>query len=247
MSSGGSSGPTQSTVTNTNIPEYAAPYVQNMLGRGEALTDINQNPYQTYGGQQIAGPSGLQSQSFEGLRNATPTDQTYDAAFRAGQTWDRAGGLGNYAAANPQNFYSASNLGIQAPTQPNQVGIQDYTGSNVSKYMSPYMQSVVDVQKDAAIRDYSRSLPSIGASAAQVGGLGGTRNALMVAEAQRNLQDQLAGIQATGSQSAFENARNQFNVQQQAGLQAGIANQNAGLQSGAQSLQAQIANQNAGG
>ena len=46
--------PAQQTVTQTSIPEYAAPYVQTMLGKSEALTDINQNPYQAYGGQRIA-------------------------------------------------------------------------------------------------------------------------------------------------------------------------------------------------
>ena len=44
---GGSAPPAQQTVTNTSIPEYARPYVENMLGKAEALTDINQNPYQT--------------------------------------------------------------------------------------------------------------------------------------------------------------------------------------------------------
>ena len=47
--------PTSQTVTNTSIPEYARPYVETMLGKSQALTDINANPYQTYGGNRIAG------------------------------------------------------------------------------------------------------------------------------------------------------------------------------------------------
>ena len=48
-----------------------------------------------------------------------------------------------------------------------------------------------------------------------MGGLGGTRSALMQSEANRNLQNNLAGIEAQGTQSAYENARNQFNQQNQ--------------------------------
>lgn len=36
--------PSSQTVTNTSIPEYARPYVETMLGKTEALTDINKNP-----------------------------------------------------------------------------------------------------------------------------------------------------------------------------------------------------------
>jgi hypothetical protein len=206
-----------------------------MLGQGQALTDISQNPYQQYQGQQVAGPSALQNQQYSQLAGMGPSQQTGIASNMAMQSFQRAGGIGGYQAASPQNFYDSPGTGnINAGT----VGTQDYTGANVSKYMSPYMDEVLNQQKEAAVRDYSRGLPSIGAAAAKVGGLGGTRNALMVSESQRNLQDQLAGIEATGRQSAFENARNQFNTQQQAGLQAQMANQNTGLQ-------AQMANQNA--
>ena len=57
---GGQPAPVQQTVNNTSIPEYARPYVESMLGQTQALTDINQNPYQTYGGERIAGFNNLQ-------------------------------------------------------------------------------------------------------------------------------------------------------------------------------------------
>ena len=90
-----------------------------------------------------------------------------------------------------------------------------FTGSNVGQYMSPYMQNVVNQQQAGAIRDYSRQLPGMTSNASRVGGLGGTRNALVQAEGQRNLQNTLAGIQATGLQNAFQNAQSQFNQQNQ--------------------------------
>lgn len=124
-----------------------------------------------------------------------------------------------------------------------QVGTQDYTGANVSRYMDPYMQQVVQQQKNQAISDYAESLPQLGSAATAVGGLGGSRQALMAAKAQQGLQEKLAGIQAAGSQAAFQNAQQQFNQQQQANLQAALANQQAGLTVGQQNLTSQQATQ----
>ena len=97
-------------------------------------------------------------------------------------------------------------------------GPQDFTGENVQSYMSPYMRNVVEQQQLGAIRNYQRELPGLASVATKVGGLGGTRQALLQSEAQRNLQDRLAGIEASGTQAAYENAQQQFNAQQAMGL-----------------------------
>ena len=51
----GGSNPTSQTNTTNMVAPYAAPYAQNLLGQTAAVTDISQNPYQSYGGQQVAG------------------------------------------------------------------------------------------------------------------------------------------------------------------------------------------------
>ena len=140
------------------------------------------------------------------------------------------GGLGPSAYLG-----QGANLATQGATN-------QFTGANVGQYMSPYMQNVVNQQQAGAIRDYARQLPGMSAAASQAGGLGGTRQALVQAEGQRNLQNQLANIQATGSQQAFQNAQNQFNQQQQnlfqgAGLLGTLGQQQFGQ--GLQALQAQ--------
>ena len=48
---GGSSGPTETTVTQTDLPEYVQPYFERLLQRAEA--DSVQG-YQPYGGQRLA-------------------------------------------------------------------------------------------------------------------------------------------------------------------------------------------------
>jgi hypothetical protein len=93
--------------------------------------------------------------------------------------------------------------------------------------MSPYMQGVVEQQKSQALRDYSRQIPGLQSAGIRSGARGGTREALLQAEAQRSLQDQLGGIQATGLQNAFQQGQQQFNTEQAARLQANLANQQA--------------------
>jgi hypothetical protein len=71
------------------------------------------------------------------------------------------------------------------------------------------------------------------------GAFGGSRGAIMDAEAARNLATQQGDIQAKGLQDAYTQAQSQFNTQQQAGLTAQQANQQAGLTVGTQNLGSQ--------
>lgn len=219
-SGGGSSGPTTSTVTQTNLPAYVQPYVTQMLGQAQSL--VNQ-PYQQYQGQQTAGINPLQAQGYQQMQQMAPSGMT-----------GQAGALGGIAATNT------------------------FDSNAAQQYMSPYMQNVVDVQKRQAISDYGRELPSLGSNAARVNALGGTRNALVQAEAQRNLGNQLTNIQATGQQNAYQNAQNQYNQAQQqmlqgAGLlgsmgqqqynqQMGIAQGNIAAGQGLQNIEQQMLN-----
>lgn len=74
-------------------------------------------------------------------------------------------------------------------------------------YMSPYIQNVLDVNKQEAIRDAQKGLVQQNLAAARQGAYGGARNTLAMTEADRNLQQNLAKIQATGMQSAFDAAQ----------------------------------------
>lgn len=176
MSSGGSSQPTNTTVTQNTIPAELMPFATELLGKAQSLTSA---PYQQYTGQQTAEFNPLQTQGYQQTQQLAPSGFT-----------NQAGALSGIGATNTFNNAAAQ------------------------QYMSPYMQNVVDVQKNQAINDYQRSIPGMNASAARSGGLGGTRNALMRSEAQRNLGNQLSNIQATGSQNAFQNAQNQYNQAQ---------------------------------
>lgn len=113
-------------------------------------------------------------------------------------------------------------------------------------YISPYQQAVTDIQAREARRQEEIARQARGAMAARSGAFGGGRQAIMESEAARNAAMLQSDIQAKGLQDAFVNAQQQFNVEQQARLAAQQANQQAGIQVGAQNLGAQLATQQLG-
>lgn len=263
MSSGGSA-PSQQTVNQVTIPPELMPYAQRTLGTAENL--VYNKPYETYSGQRFAGLNPLMMQGFEATGQQGVAPQMGEASGLASLAGRQAGQMGAYAPSQYRGM-GVNYLGTQAPQlqqfqmgPAERVGAERFGGAQAAEYMSPYMSSVVDQQKAAAIRDYSRQIPGLQAAGIRAGARGGSREAILQAEAQRNLQDQLGGIEATGRQTAFQNAQQQFGADRAAAMQAAMANQAAGLTTGqqnlgallgiqqlgaGQNLQAQLANQQA--
>lgn len=101
------------------------------------------------------------------------------------------------------------------------------TAPAIQARMSPYMQNVVDIQKREAERGAEARRQQLAAQGVAAGGYGGTREAFMQSELERNLQQQLGDIQATGSQAAFQQAQQGLaNLRQR---QMGAGQQMAGL------------------
>ena len=196
---GGSPQPSSQTVNQSNLPEYARPYFEDIMNRG---TTVSNTAYQPYGGQRVADFTPLQQQGFQGVQNLGPSSLNAPAAGMTG-----AAGLGGLFAG--QNY-------AQQATSP----------GAMQSYMSPYMQNVVDFQKTQAVNDYGRQLPGQQAAASRAGAFGGSRQAIVESEAQRNLQNTLGGIQAQGTQQAYEQANKNLQFGSQLGLQGlGLAGQ----------------------
>ena len=119
-------------------------------------------------------------------------------------------------------------------------------------YMSPYMQNVMDVQKQAAILDAQKAQLAANLAAPRMGTAGGSRQALMTAERERGLQTQLSNIQAQGMQKAYEDAQRaqQFGItaglQGLQGAQQGLGTALSGGQLGLSGIGQAIAGQQAG-
>ena len=221
--SGGGGAPTSQNVTQTTIPDYARPYVEKTLGQAAALTDINKNPFQAYAGQRTAGFTPMQAQAFQNMAGQQVAGQIGEAsnlASQAGQTSLGAFGQGQQMGQQALGYGAqAAGAGQQYQQMATDPGAQQ-------AFMSPYMQNVVDFQKQQATRDYDIASQSRNAQAARVGAFGGSRQAVAEGEANRALMNQLGGIQATGTQKAFEDAQRQM----QYGSDLGLRGLGMGLQ-----------------
>lgn len=190
------SAPTSQTVTQTSIPDYAKPYVEGMLGQTKALADT---PYQTYDRERIAGFTPMQQQAFQGAGGMQPS---------------QLGGFGGQMAG-------AATLGALGTNyDPTQFQGGQFGGAEAQQYMSPYMQNVVDIQQREAQRTADIAGTQRGAQAVGAGAFGGSRQAIMDAEAARNLATQKGDIQAQGLQSSYQQAQAQFNADQARRMQA---------------------------
>ena len=230
--------------TTTNLPAYVQPYMMDMLSRGQAESNRQYTPY---GDQRIAGFTDAQTQAQNmatGMQQPGQYGTATDMATQAG-----LGALNAGQNFKPGQFNAQQ---VQGPQLQNyqMAGPQSYTGDAVSQYMSPYMQQVVDVQKQQALHDAQVGQLTGNLNAARLGTYGGARQLLAGTERERNLGNQMAQIQATGSQNAFQNAQQQFNTQQAAQQAANTQNLQANLgvqQLGSgQNMQAQLANQQYG-
>ena len=177
----------------TDVPEVLRPYITGAGGiLPTAQTLLSKDYNTTYGDPlQAAGLAG--SQRVAGL---SPMQQQIGTQLQGMQTPSQfttgtgAVGLG----------LGATGLGLGA--------LQGFNDpSTVQSFMSPYQQNVIDVNKAEALRDAQKGLTSQNLAAARQGTYGGARNALMMSEADRNLQTKLGNIQATGLQNAYDAAQ----------------------------------------
>ena len=93
-----------------------------------------------------------------------------------------------------------------------------FTGQVAQDYMNPYMEQVVDRQKQAAIRDFNRMGAARAADAVNAGAFGGSRQAVANYLAEEGLQQQLGDIDAAGREAAFRDARAGFDADRQVGM-----------------------------
>lgn len=116
--------------------------------------------------------------------------------------------------------------------------------------MNPYIENVLDVQRDRAFQNWERTQLDRNAQATAAGQFDAGRHGVVDALAEEELQRQLNEIDAQGLNRAWDNAQGMFTSDQGRMLQAGMANQGAGLTAGRANLEAMLqtglANQAAG-
>jgi len=105
-----------------------------------------------------------------------------------------------------------SQMGTFAPSQ--------FTAQNAADYMNPYLTAALQPQIDEARRQSEIDRIANNSRLTQSGAFGGSRQAIMDSENQRNLQQNIAGITGQGYSDAYNSAMNQFNTEQGRGLEA---------------------------
>ena len=128
-------------------------------------------------------------------------------------------GYGGPLTAGPSAGQTAAFQGIAGLNVPTaQMGAftpASFTDAGVAgKFMNPYLQQALQPQIDEARRQADIERVRAAGRLTQAGAFGGGRQAIMDAENQRNLLQNLAGITGTGYRDAFDKAAAQFNVEQ---------------------------------
>ena len=209
MSSGGGGGgqPAQTSQTQTvELPEWARPYAKETLAKTSALTGEDYKPYE---GDRISGFTPAQTQTQQKIMGM-------DIAPQMGMATGVTGASG------------LASLGAGA-----QYGQMATDPGSMQAYMSPYMQNVVDIQQREAARQAGIAGTQRGGQAVRAGAFGGSRQAIMEAEAGRNLQQQLGDIQGRGLQAAFEQARQAQQFRSELGMK-GTQAALSGIQAGSE-------------
>jgi len=207
MGKGG--GGTQTTVQKTEIPEW----VQTAGKENLAIANqIAARPYLAYPGTLTAQFSPEQEAAF-GLaqRSIGLTAPLYGMAGQA------IGGVSQYAPTD-----------VTAPS---------FLQANVSQYMNPYTENVINRASEAAMRQLQQTQNQIAAQAARAGAFGGSRQGIQegvaAAETARGIGDLTAQLQA----QSYGQAQQIISADQARALQADLANQGAGLQAAGLRLQ----------
>jgi len=146
---------------------------------------LSETPYQTYQGPFTAGESGLQSKIFQGLGSLAFPSQL-------GQSF-----------SGP-----APTAGVDASGKPIQ-------GQGIAgQYMNPYLSAVLNPQLEELRRQSKMTQMENAAKATGQGAFGGSRQALMDTETQRNLMQEMNKTVGSGYANAYEKAMQQFNTEQ---------------------------------
>lgn len=240
---GGSSSPPATQTQIADLPSWAKPSAQKVLARGEALTERGYTPYRD---ERIAGFTPMQEQAFGAASQLAPSQAGQAGIGVAGEAAQRALGM-------QYNPTQATYLQARAPQlQQFQMGpaarvrADMFGGDAAEHYMSPYIEQAMAPQLREAQRSSEMMRNQNQAQAVQQGAFGGSRQAIVEAERQRNLGMQMGDIRVRGLQAAYEQAQNQFNQDAQRRMQAQLANQQAGLTVGGQNLQALLGTQQLG-
>ena len=197
--------PAQQQISQTSeFPEELRPYITDILERSKTRIEArDEEGYLPYPAPRLAEFTPEQLEAQTGIAGLARTGLASDPALASSRTY------------------------MQPALDATQASLGQFDTAAAQQYMSPYMQSVIDIQKREAMRSGDVQRQDIGTQAVGAGGFGGSRQAIQESEQRRNEAQLLNDIQAKGQQSAFEQAGAQF--ERQKGRELAGGQQLAGL------------------
>jgi len=202
----------------SSLSNWVGPYVSEMLGRGMALSN---QPYTAYTGNLTPDRNALQKQAYTGI---------------AGLGQNKAGestlNMGEYT---PQSFTGTLDQSYNVTDPSTGSQMLDNMGQPVTndtvagQYMNPYLQQALNPQIDELRRQQKISRLDNNNRLTKAGAYGGSRQAIMDSEGDRNLLDQIARTQSQGYLDAYSEAQGQFNSEEDRRRAAQTYNNEYGL------------------
>jgi hypothetical protein len=215
--------------------DYFADIMGQASGLGPAVYDetgklISGTPFKSYDATTaaaygdiaknlVAGPTAEQTAIFKGLGNLTTPSGFAEAASAL------KGLTGKTVSFNPTEFTSSYKaLADYTPAQiksmfespeayqtAEAVLPKEFNLENLQQYINPYLQLVLDPQLAETRRQADIDRTAMQARLAKAGAYGGSRQAVLEAEAQRNLQQELSKLTGKGLYDAYQDAGKRFN------------------------------------
>lgn len=194
----------------SSLSSWAGPYVTEMLGRGKALAS---EPYMGYEGPLTAGSSPLQDTAFSGLASL----QTPGAGAA-----DQAGGLSTALAGmsySPTEFTSGYDPSGVSFT-PSTFDTNTMSRERLDQYMNPYLDMVLQPTIAELTRQADIQRLQDAGRLTRAGAYGGSRQAIMESELNRNLLDKIGQATGTAYGNAYTSALGAFDSDEMRRLQA---------------------------
>jgi len=240
---GSGGGDTESTVHQSNLPEWSKPFHQDVMRRAQTESLV---PYVPYEGQRVAELTPAQKSIASRIYGASVPSYYESSEFASeyGPTdfsanFDPASFQSSYIPTEFQSMFNATDFSNIANSYLpkkflSQYGITDFesqyeavdvdpgkiTQEDIDYYSSPYQQNVTDVAKREAQRASDIHDLSLNAEAEEAGAFGNSRHGVQLAENDRNTKQLLSDLQVQGSQNAYTAAIEQFNNDREARFQA---------------------------
>lgn len=195
---GGVAQPTSTSVTQSNLPEYAEPYFTDLMDRTQAESVTEYDPF---GGQRLAEFGADTEAGFGQIRNLATS--AAPAAFGAAET--ALTGIAGSAPLPQQAQFAEPGSFIDA-------GV-------ASQYMNPYVQNVLDAQKARLNQRFGEQRLGREAQAVQEGAFSGSRRGVQEGIAERELNLQMNELEQKGLLQAYESGASIFDKERMAMLQ----------------------------